>query len=120
MKISADEVLSCGCNKTSAENKGAEKCDNDADWNNYGKAELLRKIDELGFAAYDLQLFLDTHRDCEEALELYKSLTFTYRAAVKAYEAKFNPLCAANSSDKTPFEWVSDNLKWPWQKEGEM
>ena len=70
--------------------------------------------DEIGFAAYDLQLFMDTHRDCEEALELYKSLAFTYRAAVKVYEAKYGPLSAMNSSDKTPFEWVSDNLKWPW------
>ncbi|UKI35696.1 MAG: spore coat protein CotJB [Clostridiales bacterium] len=93
---------------------------NGSDWDSMGRAELLRRIDEIGFAAYDLQLFLDTHRDCEEALELYKSLTFTYRAAVKAYEAKYGPLSAMNSSDKTPFEWVSDNLRWPWQKEGEM
>lgn len=119
MKISVDEVLECGC-KPADNGKNAEKCGDNSDWNNLNKNELLRKTDEIYFAAYDLQLFLDTHRDCEEALELYKSLVFTYRAAVKAYEAKFGPLSAANSSDKTPFEWVSDNLKWPWQKEGEV
>ena len=121
MKISADEVLNCGC-KTAPDNKcaGNQEMQNGNDWDSLGRTELLRRIDEIGFAAYDLQLFLDTHRDCGEALELYKSLAFTYRAAVKAYEAKYGPLSAMNSSDKTPFEWVSDNLKWPWQKEGEM
>lgn len=123
MKISADEVLSCGCKNTAAEQRSCNSQNSPSDgtnWNDMKKDELLRRIDEIGFSAYDLQLFLDTHRDCEEALELYKSLVFTYRAAVKAYESKFGPLSAMNSSDKTPFEWVSDTLAWPWQKEGEM
>ena len=122
MKISVDEVLNCGCRSAAKENKCRENqsMPDSGNWSDLSRCELLQRINELGFAAYDLQLFLDTHRDCKEALELYKSLAFTYRAARNEYEARFAPLNAMSSSDKTPFEWVSDTLAWPWQKEGEV
>jgi len=84
-----------------------------------GKKELLKRISEVGFALYDLNLFLDTHPHCEEALKLFKNLAFTLKSLKNTYQTKYGPLEAMYSSDETPFEWVSENQKWPWQKEGE-
>ena len=38
------------------------------------KCELMKKIQETSFAVVDLNLFLDTHPDCEQALELFESI----------------------------------------------
>ena len=35
---------------------------------------LLQKINEISFAMDDTRLFLDTHKDCEEALSFYQQL----------------------------------------------
>lgn len=117
MKISIDEILNYECN--TPQKKCGCYSENYSNSDNMSKKELLKKISEVGFAIYDLNLFLDTHPHCEEALKLFKSLAFTLESLKTSYQAKYGPLEAMYSSDKTPFEWVSENQKWPWQKEGE-
>lgn len=76
--------------------------------------ELLEKIQEIGFAVVDLNLFLDTHPDCTQALELYTKLSSTLKSLKADYVAKYGPLCATDSDKNSPFAWVDDGHKWPW------
>ena len=80
--------------------------------------ETLRKrIDEISFAATELNLFLDTHPHCQEALDLYKKCVFTLKTLRKEYVAKYGPLMARDSKDVVPFQWVDSSTPWPWEKE---
>lgn len=83
------------------------------------EAELLEKIRQLSFTAYDLQLFLDTHPGDEQALELFTKVCATLAGAKTDYEMKFRPLRAFSTKNEIPFAWVSDSYSWPWAKEGE-
>ena len=73
-------------------------------------------IQENEFSAIDLNLFLDTHPDSKEALELYTRLCATLKSLKADYVSKYGPLCAKDSANATPFQWVETGRKWPWQK----
>lgn len=81
------------------------------------RATLMKKINELAFAIIDLNLFLDTHPDCQEALDLFKKSTFTLKTLTKEYVTKFGPIKATDSKDTIPFQWVDPSTPWPWEKE---
>lgn len=83
------------------------------------QARLLNKVREISFAVVELNLFLDTHPDCREALSLFKKLCANKEALIREYQSKYGPLTPCASRDNTPFEWVSECNPWPWQKEGE-
>ena len=79
------------------------------------RQEMLRKIQEADFYAFDLQLYLNTHPDCERALNLY---TQTVREAYelrKKYEEKYGPLTAMATPNKLPWQWSKN--PWSWEKE---
>ena len=78
---------------------------------------MMQKIQEIDFAIIDLNLFLDTHPNCKDALELFTKLAATSRSLKSDYQRKYGPLYAANSENSTPFAWVHDDYKWPWQKQ---
>jgi len=79
------------------------------------QCEMMKKIQETEFAMIDLNLFLDTHPDCSEALKLYSKLGATLKSLKSDYQARFGPLYACESSSQTPFQWVEDGRKWPWE-----
>ena len=81
--------------------------------------ELLNQIRETVFAIVDLNLFLDTHPNCKEALELFTSLAFTLEALKREYTSHYGPLKAVDSANDIPFEWVSEQYLWPWQRKKE-
>ena len=81
------------------------------------KKMLMKRINELTFAIIDLNLFLDTHPDCQEALDLFKKCTFTLKSLKNEYVLKFGPIVETDSKDTTPFEWVDSSTPWPWEKE---
>lgn len=79
------------------------------------QCEMLKKIRELEFAVTDLNLFLDTHPDCNEALELFTELSASLKSLKSDYQANYAPLYARESSDSLPFAWVNSEYKWPWE-----
>ncbi len=89
-------------------------------YNNNSKDELMCQIQQASFAAYDLQLYLDTHPDCAEALELYTKLNATVASLKQDYENAYGPLRAANSPCDTPFKWADTCYEWPWAKNKEV
>ena len=83
--------------------------------NSSSQCEMLRRIQEIDFAIIDLNLFLDTHPNCNEALELFTKLSATSKSLKHDYQSKYGPLYVTKSADKTPFEWVDKCYKWPWE-----
>ena len=79
------------------------------------QCEMIRQIQEIDFAIIDLNLFLDTHPHCTEALELFSELAHTSNNLKNEYQSKFGPLYASKCLNNTPFEWVDKCRKWPWE-----
>ena len=70
------------------------------------------ELQTLGFAIQELALYLDTHRDDREALELYRQYQKLYHEGMKMYAQKcvpMNHLCPGEG----PYKWLDD--PWPWE-----
>jgi spore coat protein JB len=71
----------------------------------------LQELMALGFAVYELGLYLDTHKDDQEAQELFMKYNKLYGEGEAEYERRYGPL-QLTSAGSDGFDWVSD--PWPW------
>ena len=75
---------------------------------------LLRRIQELSFAAVELNLFLDNFPNDKQALADYNRISQELLCAKEAYESRFGPLLYFGYSPiQYPCQWVSG--PWPWE-----
>ncbi|GMQ58144.1 spore coat protein CotJB [Vallitalea sediminicola] len=78
--------------------------------------KLMREIQQLGFAALDLNLYLDTHPDCKKAISDYNVIQRQYENKRRMYELNVGPLVNFGMSpSKYPWEWLDG--PWPWENE---
>jgi len=82
---------------------------------NMNCAQMYTKISELEFAITDLNLYLDTHPNNKEALELFTKLSATLHSLKSDYGKMCAPICATDVKNEVPFRWVSSEYKWPWE-----
>lgn len=77
---------------------------------------LLKKISTYQFAALDLQLYLDTHKDDTDAIK--KMNMFKEKAAplIEQFERKYGPL-TKSVTEKNNWSWIK--APWPWESEGD-
>ena len=72
----------------------------------------LSELQTMAFALQELALYLDTHRDDCEALDMYRAYQQMYHDAMKHYQENCRPL-----NHQTPVEgdyrWLDD--PWPWE-----
>lgn len=94
---------------------GCDCGNNGNNTDNMNRNELMQYISELEFALVDLNLYLDTHPDNAEALEMFTKLAATLKSLKADYAKKYAPITAMDVRNETPFEWVSSEHKWPWQ-----
>ncbi|MBS5334145.1 MAG: spore coat protein CotJB [Firmicutes bacterium] len=80
------------------------------------KEELMRKIQETGFALYDLSLFLDTHPNNKMALDYFADVQKSHTELNAQYEIMFGPLTAFDTNTENGWTWIND--PWPWELEG--
>lgn len=73
----------------------------------------LTELQALGFAVQELALYLDTHRDDREALELYRSYQEMYHHCMEEFTQKYGPLTHHNLSNSKEYQWLDD--PWPWE-----
>ena len=73
---------------------------------------LMRKIQEYGFAAYDWNLYLDTHPYDKNAIAMYHKMSKKARECMDMYNSKFGPLYAHESKDMIFWNWI--DMPWPW------
>ena len=74
---------------------------------------LLKRLQEVEFALYELTLYLDAHPESKEALMHYHSLLDARRALVAEYQAKHGPLTMYGNESTTSWDWAS--TPWPWE-----
>ena len=83
--------------------------------NTNSRSELLKKIQETDFFAYDLQLYLNTHPRCERALKLYVKTVEESKKLKAEFEGKYGPLTATSTPAAIPWQWSKN--PWTWEKE---
>ena len=75
-------------------------------------ATTLAELQALDFAIVELALYLDTHREDMEALELYQKYQELYDRCREVYEKKYGPLNHISARDGD-YTWLDD--PWPWE-----
>lgn len=73
----------------------------------------LAELQALGFAVQELVLYLDTHREDQEALELYRRYQEMYNRCSEAYAKKHGPLNHTQVMNGKTYNWLDD--PWPWE-----
>lgn len=81
------------------------------------REKMLRKLSAAQFAAWELNIFLDTHPNNTEALASYKKYKRRADELAEEFVNRFGPLQAGDVYGDTRFDWV--NAPWPWELEGE-
>ena len=73
----------------------------------------LSEVQVLAFAVQELALYLDTHPEDTEALELYRQYQQLYQKVSQAYEREKRPLNHAAPGQRDTYAWLDD--PWPWE-----
>ena len=71
------------------------------------------ELQVLGFALHELALYLDTHPDDSEALELYRQYQRIYHDGMMQFEKTNGPITHAAPGDGNRYNWIDD--PWPWE-----
>lgn len=82
------------------------------------KEMLLKKINEVSFAVDDILLFLDTHPDCQEALEFYRQNVAVRKEALDEYARLYGPLTIDTADDNCSRSWEWIQQPFPWEMKG--
>ena len=72
----------------------------------------LAELQTMAFAINELALYLDTHREDKEALEMYRKFQKMYAEGKKQYEREYGPLNHMSESSEK-YRWLDD--PWPWE-----
>lgn len=76
------------------------------------RKKLLTRLSSIQFSMVETRLFLDTHPDDIDALEMYEKYKKKYMALVEEYEKEYGPLTLnGHNSD----DWIQN--PWPWDNE---
>lgn len=80
------------------------------------RLSILKRIQELEFAAIDLNLYLDTHPQDQAAHRDYHAVREKLLTAVKQYEEIYGPLTVYGSTP-SHYQWLWVEGPWPWEIE---
>ncbi len=75
---------------------------------------LLKKIQAYAFAAYDWNLYLDTHPDDQDAIMMFRKMVDKAEALKAEFQSKYGPLTASASKNTERWDWLDS--PWPWEK----
>ena len=73
----------------------------------------MSELQVLGFALHDLALYLDTHRDDKEALEVYRAYQKIYHDAMMQFNEQQTPINHSMPNNNERYDWL--NAPWPWE-----
>lgn len=83
--------------------------------NKMNQKELLQHISEVSFMIDDITLYLDTHPECQEAMEEYCKYKNMRMSALHEYSEQYGALNRYQVNPDDYWCWV--NRPWPWEKE---
>lgn len=72
----------------------------------------LTELQTMAFAIQELALYLDTHREDKEALDMYRTYQMMYAEGKKKYEKEYGPLNHMSVAGEK-YCWLCD--PWPWE-----
>ena len=72
----------------------------------------MAELQTMAFAIQELALYLDTHREDTEALDMYRAYQKMYAEGKKKYEKECGPLTHMSAMEKG-YDWLND--PWPWE-----
>lgn len=72
----------------------------------------LAELQTMAFAIQELALYLDTHKEDNEALEMYTAYQKMYSEGKRKYEKEYGPLNHMSVSGEK-YRWLDD--PWPWE-----
>ena len=79
------------------------------------KQAMLYEIQQVSFSLVDLNLYLDNHPNCQQAIDDYNQLFQVYWEMKSNYEMQYGPLANFGHCPATyPWSWIND--PWPWEK----
>ena len=80
------------------------------------RQNMLYKLQEIAFAAHEINLYLDTHPEDKNCIMLYNKYLNEERRLNDEYERKYGPidLSDPNGLNVTPWAWIKE--PWPWNK----
>ena len=70
------------------------------------------ELQTLAFAIHELALYLDTHRDDQQALQMYRTYQKMYHEGMMRFGEKCGPLNHGMPSEGE-YRWLDD--PWPWE-----
>ena len=73
----------------------------------------LTELQSMSFALQELALYLDTHRNDKEALELYRAYQKIYHKLMMEYEENCGAMAHGMPSEGKGYAWLDD--PWPWE-----
>lgn len=82
------------------------------------REQLMKKLSGAQFAALEMQLQLDTHKEDTRALESLKEYQAEAMEYKNEYQQKFGPLSVTDPFGDCEYRWT--NPPWPWETESEM
>lgn len=72
----------------------------------------LLRVQTLGFAMNEANLFLDTHPTDRDALDYYHKTVADYTDAVQQYITKYGPIDASQVQSRERWTWVDGCMPW--------
>lgn len=78
----------------------------------------LVELSAIDFVCDELGLYLDTHRDDEEAFEMYQTVLALKKEAHMRYMEKCGPVKKSDMLGMADYSWL-DN-PWPWEYRADM
>ena len=79
------------------------------------RTALMFRIQQYGFLADDIKLFLNTHPCCEGAVEAMNDSLRQRARAIANYEARFGAIRVSAAKGQTTYAW--HRPPWPWETE---
>ena len=73
----------------------------------------MSEMQALGFAIQELALYLDTHPEDADALELYRTYQQIHHDCTMKYNAQCRPMTHFMPTDDKKYTWMHD--PWPWE-----
>ena len=81
---------------------------------NNEREALLYQLMQYKFALIELNLYLDTHPNDSEMVELYNKYLKIEKQMCDKYESMYGPLTTgSNNLNENSWEWI--NSPWPWE-----
>ena len=80
------------------------------------RAEMMKRVQQLGFVMFDVSLYLNNHPYDQAALNLFSRYRALAEEAQKEYEAAFGPISRGGVNvERDGWSWI--NQPWPWEVE---